>query len=369
MKRILAYFICLSFFILMSCERITEPVSITEYDFNKILFKQTSQDYFNISSQNELLMPAQIVKRIIYSQIERDEVIFSEQIPFEYSTVNGQFRLEFSYRQRSRSNSDTISFLLSFESDKKVLYTIDTTFTLQRLEEEDFQEFFRFETLGAGFQQARISQYDLHANSLVFIDDDSLKLYNYNLDSDQLTCLATFENWPGAVASSSIYTFISIDQEGLFRYNHNIDSLDMQIDLSQLEYNIGERKFCYGMNVFRDSLFVIYYNYDANNQMIASFDLDGRYFGSFMVDNLAMGAIGSLAQYENLIFTFMDAGFTIWNRYTSQWDDLYYPSYGNRGGDCRIFQDRLYFIDNDNRFIFRVPMEKVVRVLFNTYAQ
>ncbi len=343
------------------------PVINTEYNLHKIIFRQTSLHYFEIKSQEDLIYPTQEIEKITYYQIERDEVLFSEQIDFEYLKVDEHYRIVFTYEQRTFSENDTLSFKLSFESVNEIVAIIDTTFILNRLKDTDFEEYFRFEALGEDFQDVSISTFDLRDNSIVFNDYKSSKVYEYNISTLQTKCIFSSKHRLNHIASNNDFTFINLDSIGIIRYNHNTDSLDLEIDLSQLDYVIGESKYSYGMNIFNDSLFVIFFDEDVRIQKISKFDLNGNYYGSFDVDNMAMGHIWSLAQFEDLIFTYMDTGLTIWNRFFSTWDRIYIPSYGNWGADCRIYDDWLYFIDNDDIFIYRVPMEKVVKVLFDTY--
>ena len=362
----------ISVMLLITCDKKTDPVSPNleiQYDYNKIEIKQRGilPFKFEIGAKNDLILPSQLVKKIVFTQSDDNEVLFSEEIPYEYSKVGDQYQLKFLYSQRSYSEKDTLYFNLTFESEKEVLYSIDNSFVfIHNLTEEDFEIFFRFEALGENFQNSRIGTFDLRDNSLVFIDYSPSKLYQYDFNTLQTECLLTMPDNPIHIASNNDFTFITIDNHGLFRYNHNTDTLDIQIDLSQLEYDIGERFLSFGMNIFRDSLFVIYYDQDLQNQKIAKFDLNGNYFGSFDVDE-GFGPIGGLAQYENLIFSSGDTSFFVWNRFLNISDLPFYfysPPYGYRGGDYRIYEDYFYFIDNDNTLIARVKMDKIMAVIF-----
>lgn len=191
----------------------------------------------------------------------------------------------------------------------------------------------------------------------------NFKLYEFNFGNESLNIIESVQT--PRFASNSQFTFFfyaDYPDRRTYRYNHQTSTIDMEIDFSQLDFNVDENPFINGMCISEDTLFMTIHSNDGDGFKIACFDLEGNYLKA--LDIGSMGINGGLTKYNDLFFYDTDTSFNVWHREKNVFDVLFIPI-GPIYSGIRIVDDYLYFIYPDEQVLARIPIQEVVNQLFS----
>lgn len=345
-----------------SCSKDSNPLKEKEYEystelFNKFVVQQTYFYGFSVKSDGKIVLPDTVISSIVYSEMNGS---FSAEIPFNYTKVEGGFSLNFNYQRKGVATNNLYGFDITYLLKNNEAVKIDSSIFLFYLSKDDMEIILDIEDLGPDFQDNSYYYFDVSDSNVIFSTWSPEGTYAYNFYTQETNQLLSHSIT--RFAANEHYLFYYSNDNGIFRYR--LDSLkrDLNIDLSQLEYEI---KHCLGMYITSDTLAVTFMT-DLDYMMrIAYFNIEGIYLSTYVHPQRGDGFDGDLAIYGNLIFMGSDTGWFVYDFIKDYYYIFSIDNFGPGFSNIRIKSDGYFYcMDWEAKFIGKVHIERILEVLF-----
>ena len=346
------YFILfvISIILINSCQKTSTEVEneLNFINWKEISINQVYYDSLKISSQNTILINSRSVESVILFELENNEFVPKDTIIPTYTETGDNYYLNFHFHKKVSKEILNYNFKVQYKIDDDKFFEIDTTHLMLRFPYKSAQLFITTEEVwqeyGIVFQDI-----DLNKDFLFFHPGGPFGLYKYNFNTKQSTELMRY---PGGdfIAYDSIYVFVDDQHTYVKRYNLELDTVDLEFNLSSLTFDDINGIECYGGYVY-----VIFNNIYSNN-FIAKFDLNGSYLSSITYprNRYCLTIESDIAYSQNYGSTLFRFDLLTNTDLSEKLTPVY------NGGGFRVYSDRFYFVDWDKRAIGYIPLSELM---------
>lgn len=343
------YFMSFIILVVFSCKtNSTAPGEDLEaLHWNDISIEQVYYDSLDIGSKNMIFINGRSVESIVLFELENNEYVPKDTIIPTYSRTGDGYYLNFQFHRKVSKEIIHYKFKLIYKISGDRFFEIDNTHLMLRYPYKSAQLFLTADDVWKEYE-ITFQDIDLNNDFLFFHPAGPYGLYKYNLHTKETEELKHYFGGD-CIAYDSIYVFTDITHEYIDRYNLELDTVDLRVDLEAL--NIGNIS---GMDYYNGFIYVVYSD-TYGRDFLAHFDLDGN-------------NISSTPFLREGYYLAIDSGIA----YSQAWESVLYrfnlltnknlpaknaPVY--HGGGFRIYKGRFYFVDWDKRAIGWIPFSEI----------
>lgn len=338
------YVLFLSSILIFSCSKdSTSTEDEIVPNFRQFTVNQVYYDSLQIVSENSIKCSEQEVKSISLFIEQEGVYVLQDSISPSYVAEDDYFYLNFLFSKKVAKSLIDLNYKLQYKMNDESVVEIDSTHTMLCYPYESGQVYKTADEvspqIAINFQDIEFDQDDLY-----FHPTGPLGLYEYNFNSSQTTELYSY---PGGdfIAHDSNYVFLDISRVHLYRYNSGTNTVDLDINLSNITYDQIA-----GLDCWQGNLYVLFHHSSGN--FIAKFDYRGNF-------------ISSIPYGRDTYFLTIDSGIAYSHNYQttlSRFDlgteqflaDKLMPAPGGEG--IRIHDNNFYYCDWDKRIIGYFPI-------------
>jgi len=337
--------------LITSCEKYeniapTYPSSIKDLRF--VTIQQVDYDSLIITNSEELIVTRKDIEFIVFGKKKNGTFVGQDTItPVYYSNGLGDFILEFEFQENVDLSEIKYEFTIRYMKSNSWV-SLDTFALMYKYPYES--------TIPILLAGRDLNMHDIHFQD-IDLDNENLYfhpsgspsgLYEYNFDSRQARMLVNYYGGDN-IASDSIYVFYATMHDEIFRYNLNIDTTNLMLDLT--EFESIDYGYISGMDICNGILYVLVISYETeSNNSLVRFDLDCNYidirnyplthYYMTIHDNILYsvqytGSSTNIARFDLTSNTFLE--------------NIPTPALLMEG--IRIFRDRLYYTDYYKKMI------------------
>lgn len=247
-------------------EETNPPAPPTKAELSKFFVKQTYYDSLQIGSETEIVLAEQSVEQIIFGSIESGNFVVDDTLIPTYQPSGNQFYLLFQINKQLDRNLRFYEFMLRFVLTNSDTVDVDTLAPTFKYPYESAEVFITIEqvTTAPHFFQ----DFDMNETDFFYHPTSAYGLYQYNFLSGSTEELVRYGSG-NYIAQDSIYVFYEVAGFAIFRYHLEKDTTDLEINLSQFNYD-----YISGLEIYDEILYVLFY--DSFSPFLAKFDLDGN---------------------------------------------------------------------------------------------
>lgn len=312
-------------------------------DFHLFTVNQVDYDSLQIESQNLIKCDEQNVENIALYFEEEGSYVLQDSISPTYLEDDDYYYLNFQFNKKITKSIIDLNYRIQFQMTDETVREIDSTHLMLKY---PYQNSTVHLTADDVFSEYTIffQDIDFKEDVLYFHPAGPLGLYEYVISSQQTSEMYSYCGGD-YIAQDSNYVFIDISRISLYRYNTETNSIDLDINLSNINYDQIA-----GIECWQNNLYVLFH-YSSGN-FLAKFDYQGNF-------------ISSIPYSRNTYFLTIDAGIAYSHNYQttlSRFDinsglflsDKLMPASGGEG--IRIYGGNFYYVDWDKRLIGVFPL-------------
>ena len=342
-------FIVIGLFI-FSCTENSLSYQRESTDLNWNIFKidQVDYDSLHIENKDSVILHEKLVDKISLYSIENYDYILQDTLTPNYIATDDGYYIHFRFKKKLALEKLYYEFAIRYQFNDGSFIEIDTTHLMLKYPYKSAKVIFNCNEVNTrNDKYFHFQDIDFKNNTIYYHPLASYGLYDFNLESRQNNELV---NYSGGdfIAFDSNYVFMDICHVTISRYNIVSKTVDLDFDLSSLDYDDIN-----GMECWNGKLFVVFTN-DGNNY-IAKFDYDGEYIESIQYSKSTFyltidSGIAYSHDYNKTLYRFDLESETFLS-------DLKMPAYGGEG--IRIHDNQLFFVAYNKKVIGYIPISEL----------
>ena len=330
--------------LLISCTKDSNPtMSIPSSPaWNNFTITQVNYDSLYIESKDSIILNKKSVLKIRLSSIEDNIEVIVDSLNPVYHESGDNFYPNFIFKEKIDESLIYYFFKLEYFLTDSSVIEVDSSAFMLNYPYHSVRLFKRADEISGN--QTDFQDFYLTQDILFYHPLGSLGLFKYDLTSDVSTELFGYSSGD-YIAYDSIYVFWDFGRQWLYRYNLALDTTDLEIDLSGLNYSRIA-----GLECHNGDLYVLFHSLSGN--YLAKFSYDGQLLSSIPYSG------------ETYFLTIDDDYFLSHDYHTNLY--LYDLNSGNlldtklmptaEPEGIRIYNSNLYFVDYMKRVIAYLPL-------------
>jgi len=345
-------------FVFISCEDITSPESFsfpTLEELQKISINQVYYDSLQIENREDMILESESIDRIILGNKDNGSFFGLETVVPTYIKTGKKFYPSFQINTKVDKEVLLYEFTLRFVMTDSSIVDVDSSALMIKYPYESAEIFMTYDEVyenadTSWLASAKVQDLDMNDTDL-FIHSIGVDGVNkIEINSKEFSVLVPPYGSGDYIAYDSIYLFYDITGCWIFRYNLELDTTDLQLDLSAFNY-----KVLGPMDIYKNILFVMMYLEDPEQTILAQFEFDGNFIESIPYHRKT----DYITIHDDIMYALNyhedDLKFNRFSLLTKSFsDDMLSPT-GVPDG-IRVFDDKFYFTDYWKRFIGVIPV-------------
>jgi len=266
MKSAVCFFVLL---VVFACSKhSTSPEAESDYAaLHNFRVSQVGYDRLRISSDGDISLDDQYVDSIWLSVFDGRRYVQEDMTMSVYTNNGDGYGLHFQFHVNVERTVLDALFRLTFRLDDGRTVSVDSSAQMIHYPYPSTEAFISADEVFTEYELF-FQDFALDSGYLYFHPTGAAGVYAYDFSSGQTRELVSYPSG-NHIALAGEYVFYEISGCRIYRYNLGTDTTDMEIDLSQLDYD-----YIWGMDVRDDRLVVLFERSPIN--VIGVFDLDGH---------------------------------------------------------------------------------------------